>query len=83
MSAQTRYKRRVFAYKSVLARAGFAIPKNQKPYIKGLFGKEILEALKKSSSDNSYEYEEAAKFLKIKALVGNNLPLLLKLLTNS
>jgi hypothetical protein len=61
MSALTRYNRRVFAYKSVLARAGFAIPKNQKPYIKRLFGEKILEALKESPSNNAYEYEEAAK----------------------
>ena len=52
MSALTRYNRRVFAYKSVLARAGFAIPKNQKPYIKRLFGEKILEALKESPSNN-------------------------------
>src|SRR5690606_38900198 len=36
-SAMTRFNRQVLAYKAVLARAGFDIPSNIKPSLKGLF----------------------------------------------
>ena len=62
-SATTRYKRRVLAYRSVLARAGFHVPKKQTVSTKGLFNKDLLSAMENSTSDNSVEYKSAAKVL--------------------
>jgi hypothetical protein len=60
-SAMTRYKRRILAYRSVLARAGFPVPKNLIIFTKGLFNKDLLSAMENSTSDNSVEYKSAAK----------------------
>lgn len=60
-SAMTRYKRRVLAYRSVLARAGFPIPKKLTVSTKNLFNKKLLSAMENSASDNSVEYKSAAK----------------------
>jgi hypothetical protein len=60
-SAMTRYKRRVLAYRSVLARAGFPVPKKLTVSTKSLFNKDLLSAMENSTSDNSVEYKSAAK----------------------
>jgi len=60
-SAMTRYKRRVLAYRSVLARAGFPIQKGLKPEIKNLFNNELINAMKNSKSGNSSYYISAAE----------------------
>lgn len=60
-SALTRHNRRVLAYKSVLARAGFAIPQNQRPNTRNLFNRELLNAMQNSASDNAPEYQSAAQ----------------------
>ena len=60
-SATTRYSRRVLAYRAVLARAGFKAPSNIKRSTKGLFNKDLLNAMQNSGSDNAAEYQSAAK----------------------
>lgn len=63
-SALTRYKRKVLAYRSILARAGFKPPSNIKPYTKGLFNEKLIEALQNSEGDNEIIYHAAANILK-------------------
>jgi len=58
-SALTRYKRRVLAYRSVLARAGFNVPTNIQANTKGLFNQDLLAAMRDSHSDNAPEYQFA------------------------
>jgi hypothetical protein len=60
-SASTRYKRRVLAYRSVLARAGFSIPSNLYISTRNLFNKDLIAAMQNSEGDNSAEYQSAAK----------------------
>lgn len=60
-SALTRYNRRVLAYRSVLARAGFQLPRNLAPNIKGLFNEDLRNAMRNSQGDNSLEYQSAAQ----------------------
>jgi hypothetical protein len=62
-SAVTRYKRRVLAYRALLYKAGFQIPKNIQPDTKGLFGKNLINSLKKDDSKNSKTYKSIAKEL--------------------
>ena len=56
----TRFERRVLVYRALLAKAGFAVPGNMKPETKGLFGQDLLEAMRKNSAP---EYQAAAKIL--------------------
>lgn len=60
-SALTRYNRRVLAYKSVLARAGFTVPQNQRPNTRNLFNRDFLNAMQNSTSDDAPEYQSAAQ----------------------
>ena len=60
-SATTRYNRRVLAYRSVLARAGFPVPKNLKPNNRSLFNKDLLDAMRNSEGDNAIDYQSAAQ----------------------
>jgi hypothetical protein len=62
-SATIRYKRRVLVYRALLATAGFAPPTNLKPYIKGLFGKELREAMANSHAKESTTHQAAAQVL--------------------
>jgi len=59
-SALTRYNRRVLAYRSVLARAGFQVPRNINPRTTGLFNRDLITAMQNSTSDNAPEYQSAA-----------------------
>lgn len=59
-SALTRYNRRVLAYRSVLFRAGFTPPQNIRPFIRGLFNRNLINALRNSESDNAADYQSAA-----------------------
>lgn len=63
-SAMTRFNRQVLAYKAVLARAGFDIPSNIKPSLKGLFNPDLITALETDEGDNKAEYKSAAEILK-------------------
>jgi len=62
-SALTRHNRRVLAYRSVLARAGFSVPQNIRPNIRGLFNRDLLTAMRTSPNNNSPvpEYVSAAQ----------------------
>lgn len=60
VSATTRHKRRVLAYRSILSRAGFPVPANIKAYTKGLFNKDLLVAMQANTSTDSAEYKSAA-----------------------
>lgn len=62
-SATIRYKRRVLVYRALLATAGFTPPTNLKPYIKGLFGKELREAMANSHAKESTTHQAAAQVL--------------------
>lgn len=47
-SATIRYKRRILVYRSLLAKAGFDVPTGVQPEAKGLFGKDLRDAMKAS-----------------------------------
>lgn len=59
-SAKTRYARRVLVYRALLAKAGFSAPSNKQPQLKGLFAKELLEAMQ---SSNKSEHVSGATIL--------------------
>ena len=59
-SALTRYNRRVLAYRTLLAKAGFEPPNNLSPNTSNLFGQELRQAMKNSTSDRAAEYRAAA-----------------------
>jgi hypothetical protein len=59
-----RLKRRVLVYRALLANAGFIPPNSNKPQVKGLFNKELLEAMETSQSkNNATSHKSAAKIL--------------------
>lgn len=63
-SATTRYNRRLLAYRSVLARAGFQVPQNVRAGTKGLFNQDLIAALQTGGRNNSPsnpEYVSAAQ----------------------
>jgi len=60
-SALTRYNRRVMAYRSVLARAGYIVPTNVRAATRGLFNQQLLDAMRNSTSNNAPEYQSAAQ----------------------
>ena len=60
-SAMCRYNRRTLAYRSVLSRAGFAIPQNLRISTQGLFGNDLRTAMQNSQSNNAPEYQSAAQ----------------------
>lgn len=59
--ALTRFNRKVLAYRSVLARAGFGVPTNIRPVTRNLFNRELINALQNSTSNNAPEYQSAAQ----------------------
>jgi len=61
MSATTRYNRRVLAYRSVLARAGFPVPANLRASTRNLFNRELIQAMQGSQSANAPDYQSAAQ----------------------
>lgn len=60
-SATTRYNRRVLAYRSVLARAGFDVPSNVTASTRGLFNSQLLDAMRNSTSNSASDYQSAAQ----------------------
>lgn len=60
-SAVTRFNRRVLAYRSVLARAGFPVPAGLTISTHGLFNSNLLNAMRSSSCTNAAEYQSAAQ----------------------
>jgi hypothetical protein len=62
-SATTRYNRRVLVYRALLYKAGFPVPSTIKPNTKGLFGKTLIDFLKRDISPNSPQYNSIAEKL--------------------
>ena len=62
-SATTRYKRRILAYRALLAKAGFEPPSDLPSSPKGLFSKELFTHMEDSESNNAPIYKSAAKVL--------------------
>lgn len=63
-SASTRFQRAILVYRAALHAAGFTAPANlKKPTLKGLFGKELIQALKGSTSPEAPNYALAAGIL--------------------
>ncbi|MCB9447120.1 MAG: ATP-binding protein [Flavobacteriales bacterium] len=62
-SATTRYNRRLLAYRSVLARAGFQVPQSLRASTRGLFNQDLLTALQTGRNNNppNPEYVSAAQ----------------------
>jgi hypothetical protein len=60
MSATTRYKRRVLAYRALLARAGFAVPSSVQAATNRLFKQDLLNAMDKSGGRDSASHIAAA-----------------------
>lgn len=60
-SALTRHNRRVLAYRSVLARAGFPVPANLRASTRNLFNQQLLDALRNSTSNSAADYQSAAQ----------------------
>ncbi|MCO5235226.1 MAG: DUF87 domain-containing protein [Chitinophagaceae bacterium] len=62
-SATTRYNRRLLAYRSVLARAGFQVPQNLRASTRGLFNQDLITALQtgRNNSPANPEYVSAAQ----------------------
>ena len=61
VSATTRHNRRVLAYRSVLARAGFPVPANVRATTTRLFNQQLLTAMQNSQSNNAPDYQSAAQ----------------------
>ena len=59
-SALTRYNRRVLAYRTLLAKAGFKPPDNLSPNTANLFGQNLRQAMEDSTSSRAAEYHAAA-----------------------
>ncbi|MEM0940951.1 MAG: DUF87 domain-containing protein [Bacteroidota bacterium] len=62
-SAVTRHNRRILAYRSVLARAGFQVPGNLRPITSRLFNQDLITAMQSSPNNNQPvpEYVSAAQ----------------------
>ena len=63
MGAQTRYRRSVLVYRAILARAGFDIPNNLHVSTRGLFNRELLNAMRNCQSTSASDYISAASIL--------------------
>ncbi|WFU25343.1 DUF87 domain-containing protein [Bradyrhizobium sp. CB1717] len=64
-SSATRFQRALLAYRAALSAAGFAPPDAvKKALLKGLFSKELVQALEQSSSSDASMYVRAATIIK-------------------
>jgi hypothetical protein len=71
-SEATRYGRAVFAYRALLARAGYSPPSSMTNAIpKGLFSKELIAAMSKSKSDDNGNHAQAARTLPLAHMTWN------------
>lgn len=61
-SQQVRYRRAVLVHQTALAAAGFKHP-HWNPSVRGLFRKEIVEALERDATEAAHEYQLAARHL--------------------
>ncbi len=63
MSAATRHKRRALCYRALLSKAGLNPPSTLQPHTKGLFKKELLEAMKSGEGEEPGAYTKCAIIL--------------------
>src|SRR6266403_4890633 len=63
MSAATRHKRRALCYRALLSKAGLNPPSTLQPHTKGLFKKELLEAMKNGEGEDPGDYTKCAIIL--------------------
>lgn len=61
--ALTRYNRLVLVYRAILARAGFAAPNGLRITTRGLFNRQLLDAMRNSQSTAASDYLSAAQIL--------------------
>lgn len=73
VSATTRYKRRVLAYKALLRKAGLTSLDDIKPDTSGLFGIDLVKYLKADKSKNAHTYNLAAEKLENKTKNWNDM----------
>ncbi|MGB8581537.1 MAG: DUF87 domain-containing protein [Candidatus Sulfotelmatobacter sp.] len=62
-SAMTRHDRRVLCYRALLFKAGLQPPTNLAPQPKGLFSKDVLDAMRNSQGNNAARYVNCATIL--------------------
>lgn len=62
-SATVRYRRRLLAYRALLARAGFQQPGNLQPRLQGLFNAQLIQALQTGNGRDPGAYQAAANVL--------------------
>lgn len=62
-SAVTRFNRRVLAYRAILFRAGFMSPTTIMPHTRGLFNRELVQALQEYTGDDEIIYHSTATIL--------------------
>lgn len=62
-SDQVRHRRRVLAYRALLAEFGFTPPANVQPNGRGLFNQELLQAMQTSTHPNSERFRGGANAL--------------------
>ena len=62
-AATTRHRRRVLAYRALLAKAGFSVPQHLQPQVAGLFNQDLINALHGSTGRNMPEHQAAAAIL--------------------
>lgn len=59
-SATVRHKRRVLAYRAILAKAGYEVPEGLGAVTKGMFNSELIRAMRDYSGNNEPEIQSAA-----------------------
>lgn len=65
-SVQKRYDRKVLAYRAILAKAGFPVPRGFSVSTIGLFNDKLLNIMENSQSENATEYFQAANVFRQK-----------------
>ena len=69
--AMTRYRRRVLAYQTLLKKAGFAVPPQLNPDLRGLFSNDLLNAMR--DTETNQEIMEAAEIFATDTLTWDSL----------